>query len=96
MYSAISQSSALVPAWLGKDLISVKRPFCLFVCLQSGSGTGRNEGAFIFRTLIWQDSLLPTRQTLLSAATQVLGESLRAIGWFPLLITFLIFFCPSE
>lgn len=32
MYSAISQSSALVPAWLGKDLISVKRPFCLFVC----------------------------------------------------------------
>lgn len=33
MYSAISQSSPLVPAWLGKDLISVKRPFCLFVCL---------------------------------------------------------------
>lgn len=32
MYSAISQSSALVPAWLGKDLISVKRPFYLFVC----------------------------------------------------------------
>ena len=48
-------ASPLVPAWLGKDLISGKRSFCLFVCLQSGSGTGRNKGPFVFRALIWQD-----------------------------------------